>query len=112
VGKRYSEVLSGTKIFIFGSSVFKYPLSKYFEAMGSGSLVMADKPQSAEALHLKPEWNFVEINKENWKEKLDYYLTNDEEREKIAYRGYKTVMKHHTTSVRANQLISYLKEAD
>lgn len=110
VGSKYSEVLSSCNVFIFGSSIFRYPLSKYFEAMACGALVMADKPQTSEALHFKPGWNFVEIDQKNWKEKLDYYLTNDEEREKIACRGYKTVMKYHTSSVRAKQLVSYLRE--
>lgn len=111
VGNKYADVLSSCKILIFGSSIFRYPLSKYFEGMASGALVMADKPTTADALHFKPGWNFVEINRKNWKEKLDYYITNDEEREKIAHRGYETVMKYHTSSVRAKQLVSYLREA-
>jgi len=111
VGRRYSEVLSKCKVFIFGSSIFKYPLSKYFEAMACGALVMADKPQSADALHFKPGWNFVEINTDDWAQKLDYYLSDDEEREKIAQRGYETIMKYHTARVRAQQLVSNLKSA-
>lgn len=112
VGTRYAEALASCKILIFGSSIFKYPVSKYFEAMACKTLVMADTPQMAEILHFKPDWNFVEINPKNWKEKLDYYLTNEEEREKIANRGYETVMRYHTSKIRAKQLVSYLKAAE
>ena len=111
VGRRYAEILSKCKIFIFGSSIFKYPVSKYFEAMACGALVMADKPQSADALHFTPGWNFVEIDMNDWTQKLDYYMSDDEEREKIAQRGYETVMKYHTARVRAQQLVSNLKSA-
>ena len=34
--------------------------------------VMADKPQSAEELHLEAGENYVEINRDTWKEKLEY----------------------------------------
>jgi glycosyltransferase involved in cell wall biosynthesis len=109
VGRRYAEILSRCKIFIFGSSIFKYPVSKYFESMACGALVMADEPQSADALHFAPGWNFVEINRDDWVRKLDYYLSDDEEREKIAGRGHETVMRYHTARVRAQQLVSNLK---
>lgn len=108
VGIDYATILARSKIFIFGSSVFKYPVSKFFEGMACGVLVMADKPQTAEKLHFKPGVKFVEINKDDWKEKLSYYLENDDEREEIAQRGYETVMKYHTNEVRAKEFISYL----
>ena len=112
VGEKYAEVLARTKIFIFGSSIFRYPLSKFFEVMGSGALVLADEPQSAEELHFRSGENYVEINQDNWKEKLEYYLEDDQERERIARRGYETAMKYHSTEVRAKQLINFLKSMD
>lgn len=112
VGDKYSEIISRSKIFIFGNSIFKYPLSKYFEIMGSGTLVMANKPQSSKELGFINEHNYVEINRNNWKEKLIYYLENESERERIAKNGYETAIKYHSTEIRAKQLISILKKAD
>lgn len=111
VGDKYVEALGRSKVFIFGTSVFKYPLLKFFEAMACGACVMADVPLTAEELHFIPDRNFVAINKNNWKEKLKYYLEHDEEREEIARRGYETVMAHHTTNVRARQVVNFLRES-
>jgi len=109
VGERYAEVLAKSKVFIFGSSIFRYPLSKYFEVMGSGTLVMADEPQTAQQLHFEDGENYVRINVENWEETLEYYLENDDERMMIASRGYDTVMKYHSAEARAKELVNLLK---
>jgi len=112
VGEKYAEVVAKSKIFIFGSSIFNYPLSKYFEIMGSGTLAMADRPQSAEELHFEAGENYVEVNQDNWKGKLEYYLEDDAERERIARNGYETVMKHHTSEIRARQLLDFLSRLE
>jgi len=52
----------------------------------------------------------VEINVDNWEDKLTYYLENDGERRRIALEGYKMTMKHHTNDVRAAQLVKFLEE--
>jgi hypothetical protein len=108
VGDNYARTIARSKIFIFGNSVFDYPLSKYFEVMGSGTLVMADKPQTEKELHFEPGVNYVEITMDDWREKLVYYLENDGERERIARNGYETVMKYHSSQVRARQLVDFL----
>lgn len=110
VGKGYADVVARSKIFIFGNSIFDYPVSKYFEVMGSGTLVMADKPQMERELHFESGYNYVEVDLSNWKEKLRYYLENDDERERIARNGYETVMKYHNSRVRAKQLVDFLKK--
>ena len=110
VGRKYADALAYSKIFLFGTSVFKYPLMKFYEGMACGACVMSDVPLSAEELHLIPDWNFVAVDEDNWKEKLKYYLKHDAEREEIAKRGYETVMKYHTAKVRAKQLVQFLEE--
>lgn len=110
VGEKYAEVLALSKIFIFSGGRVRYPVKKYFEGMACGTCVFADTPLTAEELHFIPDWNFVEINNENWSDKILYYLEHDEEREKIARRGYETVMKYHTNSIRAQELIKFLEE--
>jgi len=110
VGKRYARTLALTKTFIFGTSVFKYPLLKFFEAMACQTCVLADTPLTATSLKLKPDWNFVDIDINNWQSKLKYYLTHDSERMLIAKRGYAMTMKNHTTDVRAKQLVKFLED--
>lgn len=109
-GPRYVSTLAGSKTFLFGSSAFKYPLPKFSEGMGSGTCCFSDTPYTAKELNFIPNWNFVEINAKNWKDKLTYYLSHDEEREEIAANGYKTFLKYHTTEVRARELVKFLEE--
>jgi len=106
--ENYAKVLAQSKIFIFGTSIWNYPLAKFFEAMACNTLVMAPMPLNGEDLHFKPEFNFVEINEENFLEKIRYYLGHENERREIAKRGCETVKKYHTVTVRARQLVDYL----
>lgn len=109
VREDYAKAVAESKIFIFGGSMFRYPLAKYMEGMMSGALVMADLPFHAEELHFKPDWNMVEINAENWKQKLEYYLDDPQLRMTIARRGYETAVKYHTNKVRAKEFIEMLE---
>lgn len=108
VGSRYATVLALSKIFIFGTSIFKYPLLKFPEAMACKTCVMADTPYTAEELHLVPGYNYVAINENNWVARLKYYIKHDKEREEIAERGYETFLKYHTTDIRAQQVVDFL----
>ena len=111
VGDVYNETLSRSKVFIFGSSIYRYPLLKYVEGWGAGTLVMADKPLGAERMHMEPDVNFVEIDRDNWVRKLEYYIEDDDLRENVAKQGHETVTKHHTAEIRAGELLSFLRDA-
>ena len=110
VGDKYAEALASSKILLFSVIKYRYPVKKYFEGMASGCLVMADTPLNAEELHFIPDWNFVEINEDNWEKKLKYYLKHDAEREVIIRRGYETLMKYHTNDIRAKEIIAFLEK--
>ena len=110
VGDLYGKVIASSKIFLFGNSIFRYPLSKYFEIMGSRTLVMANEPQNAKDLGFVDGENYISVDTGNWKEKLDYYLENDDERERIALNGYNHVRQHHSVERRSKQLIDFLEK--
>jgi glycosyltransferase involved in cell wall biosynthesis len=109
VGPKYADYLSRAKCFLFGTSVFKYPLLKFFEGMASGACIFSDAPLLAEELHLRAGENYVNINIDNWKDKLKYYLEHEGERKKIALAGYRMTMKYHTNSRRAQELVAFLE---
>jgi len=88
---------------------FKMFQVKPIEAMATQTLLAMDTPTCHKELHLKPDFNFVPINLTNFRERLKYYLEHDKERRIIAKRGYETFMKHHTSDVRAKQLLKKLE---
>lgn len=107
--ENYAKVLAQSKISIFDTSILNYPVAKFVEAMACNTLVMAPMPFDGEDLHFEPGFNFVEINKENFLEKIRYYLRHENERREIARQGCETVKKYHTVTIRAKQLADYLK---
>ena len=76
----------------------------------SGTLVMCTKPFHAADIHLKSDWNYIEITMENWRVKLEYYMDDDQLRETIARRGLETTLKYHTNGVRAKEFIETLTQ--
>jgi glycosyltransferase involved in cell wall biosynthesis len=109
IRENYARFLSQSKIFIFGSSIYNYALMKYTEGMACNTLVMAPMPTDGTDLHFVPDENFVEVNQNNFLEKIRYYLKHDEERRQIALRGVETISKYHTVEIRARQLVEHLK---
>ena len=109
IRENFAMFLTRSKMFAFGPSIYKYAVMKYFEGMACNTMVMAPTPFDAKDLHFVPGANFVEINEQNFLERIRYYLVNEEERREIARNGLRTVKKHHTVEIREKQLIRYLK---
>lgn len=92
--KWYAKFLSSGKIFIFYNGIKGRTVAKYVEGLASGSLMMAPYPIGGPLYHLKPGKNFVDINKDNFEEQIEYYLTNEDERLKITQCGIETANKY------------------
>jgi len=110
VGQEYYDAISKSKIMAFDSSRFGYAVKKYYECGFLKTMMLTDTPMDAESLHLIPGWNFAEINQQNWSEKLLYYLKHENERLELVENAYDTMMKYHTTKIRAKQLLTFLEE--
>jgi spore maturation protein CgeB len=108
--ENYAKVLARSKIFIFDNSIWNYPVGKFFEAMACNTLVMAPMPYDGKDLHFEPGFNFVEIDEDNFLEKIRYYLKHEDERREIARQGFETIKQYHTVTIRANQLLEYLRD--
>ena len=109
-GESYAKLIGQSKVVPFGTSSYRYPVAKIFEVMATNTLAMFGSPYNPELFHLVPDENFVEVDKDNFRDKFIYYVENDVEREKIAQKGYDMVQKHHSTKVRITQLIKLIEE--
>lgn len=109
VGDAYAHVLARSRAFIFGTSIYRYPLLKFVEGWASRTCVIADEPLTSERMGLRDGENYVKITLKNWKKKLRITLNDEEKRRQIADEGYETVMKYHTADVRAKELLTWMK---
>ena len=109
VGKRYADAVGSSRIFIFGCSIYRYPLQKFFEATASGSLVMSNVPSKASTLGFVDNETYVAVDEHTWEEDLQYFLENEEECRKIAKRGEEMTRRNHTHEVRASQFLELLE---
>lgn len=82
-----------------------------FDVMGSGGFLMANYRDAMTKL-FEPDIDFVMYTDiDDLIRKATYYLSHDEERKKIAQHGFETVMKKHTCTHRAQEMIQNLIEA-
>ncbi|OIJ10399.1 glycosyl transferase family 1 [Anaerobacillus alkalilacustris] len=110
VKELFSKQINRSEIFFTCGGVFRYPVMKYFEALGCKSLLLAEPNPDILELGFKDGENFVACSKENFYEKALYYSENKSEREIITENGYNFVQENHTNQIRAKEMIAYIKE--
>lgn len=87
-----------------------FPSNRLFDALACGTFVISDKIPSAETLF---EGSIITYeNAQDLNEKIGYYLTHDDERQAIAEKGKKFVLKNHTFENRVDNIINCLKKLE
>lgn len=87
-----------------------FPSNRLFDALACGTFVISDKIPSAETLF---EGSIITYeNAQDLNEKIGYYLTHDDERQAIAEKGKKIVLKNHTFENRVDNIINCLKKLE
>ena len=106
--KRYGDVLGNSKIVISCSSIWKYPLSKYTEAMAAGAVVVGDMPNDS-AFKATLGRHLVEVSPEQSNDELAAVVTDllaDPGRmQDISTAGRETYRNGHTNAHYADRLI-------
>ena len=110
VGENYAKTLGESRMLLFGCSIYRYALQKFFEASACHCLVVSNKPGMAERLGFIDDKTYVEVSNENWRKRLLYLLENPTHGQRIALAGMKNVLKNHTHDVRAKQFLKELSD--
>ena len=85
-----------------------FPSNRLFDALACGTFVISDKIPSADTLFEGCIVTYEDVDDLN--EKINYYLTHEDERVKIAKKGQKIVLENHTFDNRIIKIMSILKE--
>ncbi|WP_408010744.1 glycosyltransferase [Pseudalkalibacillus sp. A8] len=109
IGENYAKLMNRSKIFLTCDSVYKYPLLKYFESLGCGTLLLAPGSKELQELGFVNGETFVEVNEKDFLEKVNFYLRNEDLRNQIITNGKKLIQQRHTTEIRARQLLRHIE---
>lgn len=107
-GEEVAKVYSQSKI-IFNKSHSDEVNMRVFDVLSCGSLLLTDRIENGLPDIFEDRKHLVMYDGlEDLKEKVDYYLSHDDEREKIACAGQKEVHEKHTFYHRAQTVLSVL----
>mgnify|MGYP000881527122 FL=1 len=109
-GEKYAREINRAKIFVTCDSIEHYPVMKYFEVLACNTLLLATPSQELSDLGFIDGETFVAVNEHNLKDKITYYLQNEDERRKIARQGFEMVRRDHSTEKRTNELLSHINK--
>jgi glycosyltransferase involved in cell wall biosynthesis/tetratricopeptide (TPR) repeat protein len=108
-GEDYVRVLNQSKI-VFNRSILGHANMRVFETLGCGSLAMIEDTNWQTKQLFREGEHLVVYNDENIDDVFDYYLTHDDERERIAAAGRAEALARHTYAHRAEQIVTLVKE--
>jgi len=109
VGERYTDLLNHSKVLLFDSSIYRYPVQKYFEGAASGCLLLCDEPSTARELGFVDGETYIRVGLHNWKETLLHCLENYDDMRHIAEAGMRNMVKNHSHEKRAGEFLGMLQ---
>ena len=108
IGKDMVNVINSYKIH-FNRNISNDINYRTFETLGCKTFLITNYTENLERLYDIGKHLVVYENSIDLSEKINYYLNNDEERNKIVNAGYKHTIKHHTFDKRACDLLSIIE---
>jgi hypothetical protein len=109
-GEAYAKLLNEAKIFFTCDSVHKFPVLKFFEVLACQTLLLAPESQELIDLGFIDQVTYAVINEMNFAVRAEYYLANEDERNRIAQNGYELIQQKHTTAIRAQEMVNAIQQ--
>ena len=106
--EEFSQIINKSKITGTTNTIWQV-LAKCMEIPASHSLMFCNVSDDMEKLGFIDGETYVQWNNSNLVEKLNYYLSNPKELQRVTNNGYDMVMERHTIQVRADEWISHIK---
>jgi glycosyltransferase involved in cell wall biosynthesis len=108
----YSETLNKYKILLSLPSLSPTLVSRTFESLACGGLVLQSQIIGDKSNQLFREWEHLVYynpeNPDNLIEKIEYLLKNPDLAEEIAERGYQLCQEKHTIECRVKELVEWV----
>lgn len=109
VGDRYVDALNRSKTLLFDSSIYRYPVQKYFEGSASGCILLCDEPSTAKELGFVDGETYVKVCVGDWTEKFLYCLEQYDDVRHIGEAARRNAVEKHTHKRRAEEFLRMLR---
>ena len=107
----YVKCINQSKICIISTNIFSSPNMKFTEFTSCGTFVLADRPQDFNELGFVDSKHLVLYKSLNdLRDKIEYYLKNNKEREEIALNGMNFVRNNHNNKIRVEQMLQLIEK--
>ena len=107
----YAETVNSSKIWIATQAAFGDITPRYFEIMGSGTLLFCEKNDGRYRSIFKNRTNCIEFKSDlsDFLSLLNDLVENEQEIRNISSNGYSDAQQFHTWDIRAKELISIIE---
>jgi hypothetical protein len=109
VRDKYAMAISESKMLASCGGRYHVAFNKIFESMGCKTAYIGEKPYGENELHLKDEENYIAVTKDNFIEKILYYLGKPDQLQRIINNAQNTFLQYHTIDARAIEFVNLLK---
>jgi len=110
IGMQYLELLNSAKIHPACGATVEYVVCKYAEIAASNTMIISPWFEELGDYGFINGQNIVIADNRNMRNKIDYYLSNDEKRYEITENGRKLIQEKHTCRIRSSELLKHLEE--
>jgi glycosyltransferase involved in cell wall biosynthesis len=108
--EEYLDRASSSKVAVACSSVFGFPLKKYFEYMARGCVVVGNLPKYAKEYGIVHMENAIECDVDDIEDAVKLVLNNNDLRIKLAKNGLKLVRDRYTPKQQVDNLMYNLNQ--
>ena len=105
IRQKYASAINNSKMLASCGGRYHLAMNKMFEAMGCGTAYVGEKPYGEEELHFKGGYNYIDVTKDNFVDKIRHYLNHPVELQKIIQNGKETFEKYHHIDARAKDFV-------
>lgn len=110
VREKYAQAINRSKMLASCGGRYHLAFNKIFESMGCGTMYVGEKPYGEKELHFEDGYNYVAVTNDNFVEKVQYYLNNENEMNSIIQNAKDTFEKYHHIDARAKDFVDLLGE--
>jgi spore maturation protein CgeB len=104
------KTINASKIIITSNNIYNSLSMRYTETLACGGFLLADEPEDIDILGFVDGRHLVLYKDlKDLRDKIQYYLKHDRERERIAKRGMDLVRKHHSCKRRVREFTNIVK---